>query len=160
MPGNADDPDLLHPYTAKLRSSVITYYFLGKQEELKLASSQMRSVIDGRRDPDGGFQFSYTILDLALVEVVEGNADEAMRLVRRWHRRASGDLAELIENRSMSCAILGMAGATVEAVECLRESFEEPSYALPFLDPYYPHYDLIRDEPEFVELVAEVDKVI
>ena len=74
---------------------------------------------------------------------------------RRWR-----DLAELIENRSMSCAILGMAGATVEAVECLRKSFEEPSYALPFLDPYYPHYDLIRDEPEFVELVAEVDKVI
>ncbi len=157
MPGNADDPDLLHPYTAKLRSSVITYYFLGKQEELKLASSQMRSLIDSRRAPEGSIQFLYTSLDLALVEAVEGNADEATRLVRQWRRIESEDLAGLMVYRSVFCAILGMAGATVEAVECLRESFEEPSYALPFLDPYYPQYDLIRDEPEFVELIADIN---
>jgi TolB-like protein/Tfp pilus assembly protein PilF len=160
MPGNADDPELLHPYTTKLRNSVITYYFLGKQEELNLASGQMRSLIASKRAPDGSIQFLYTLLDLALVEAAEGNADEAMRLVRQWRRLESTDLAGLMLNRSVSCAILGMAGATVEAVECLREAFEEPSYAAPFLDPYYPQYDLIRDEPEFVELVAEIDGAI
>ena len=120
----------------------------------------MRSLIDSRRAPDGRIQFLYTSLDLALVEAVEGNADEAMRLVRQWRRLESADLAGLMVYRSASCAILGMAGATEEAVECLRESFEEPSYAVPFLDPYYPQYDLIRDEPEFVELVAEIDGAI
>lgn len=160
MPGNADDPDLLYPYTVKLRNSVENYYFLGKREELKLASSQMRSLIDSRRAPDGSIRILSTILDLALVEAAEGNADEAMRLVRHWRRSESADLAGLIERRSMSCGILGMAGATVEAVKCLRESFEEPSYAMPFIDPFYPHYDSIRDEPEFVELVAEIDKAI
>lgn len=50
-----------------------------------------------------------------------------------------------------------MAEATTEAVECLRESFVEPSFAMPFLDLYSPEYDSIRDEPEFVALVAEFD---
>lgn len=48
-------------------------------------------------------------------------------------------------------------GASREAVKCLRRSFEEPSYAMPFIDPFYPHYDSIRDDPEFVELLAEID---
>ena len=157
MPGSADDPNLLHPYTTKLRSSITTYHFLGKQEELKSVSSQMRSLIDSRRAPDGSIQYLYTLLDLALVEAVEGNADEATRLVRQWRRLESGDLAGLMLYRSASCAMLAMAAAATEAVECLREAFEEPSYATPFIDPYYPHYDLIRNEPEFVELLAELE---
>jgi tetratricopeptide (TPR) repeat protein len=155
MPGSADDPDTINLYTTKLRNSIYTYYFLGKQEELSLAASQMRSVIDSRRDPDGDIHASWAILDLALVELAGGNTDEAMRLVRSWHREASTDLAGLSTGRSISCSILGMAGAAVEAVECLREAFKEPSYAVPFIDPFYPHYDSIRDTPEFVELIAE-----
>ena len=84
----------------------------------------------------------------------------AMRLVRSWRRAASTDLAELTGKRSLSCAILGMASATVETVECLREAFEEPSYAMPFIDPFYPYYDLIRDESEFIELLAEIDEAL
>jgi len=77
--------------------------------------------------------------------------------IRSWRRAASTDLPELMGKRSVSCAILGMAGATLETVACLRDAFEEPSYAMPFIDPFYPYYDSIRDEPEFVELLAEFD---
>jgi hypothetical protein len=88
---------------------------------------------------------------------VEGNYDEALRLVRHWRRLVSGDLAELLRGRSQACSIFGIVGASKEAVECLRNAFEEPGFALPFIDPFYPHYDSIRDQPEFVELLAEID---
>jgi hypothetical protein len=65
-----------------------------------LPSGEAYELIDRRRAPAGSIQYLYTLLDLALVEAVEGNADEAM------------------------------AGATVGAVECLRENFEEPSYSV------------------------------
>ena len=68
----------------------------------------------------------------------------------------SDDLAGLMVYRAKSCAMLAMAGAGAEAVECLREAYEDPSCAMPFIDPYYPHYDLIRDEPEFVEFMVEI----
>jgi len=28
---------------------------------------------------------------------------------------------------------------------------------MPFLEPFLPYYDPIRDEPEFIELLAELD---
>ena len=157
MPGNPDDPELVDRYENKLRNAIMTYYFLGKQEELQLATSQMRALIDRRRAPDGSIYLLFTLLDLALVEAVEGNADAAMRRVRQWRRLESADLAGLMSYRAMSCTTLAMAEAAAEAVECLRESFEQPSWAMPFLDPYYPYYDLIRDTPEFVKLLTEID---
>jgi TolB-like protein/thioredoxin-like negative regulator of GroEL len=157
MPGHADDPNPYHQYGTKLRNSIYTFFFLRKQEELAIAASQLRSIIDGGRDPNGDFDRARAALDLALIEAVEGNYDEALRLVRHWRRLASDDLAELLRGRSQACSIFGIVGASKEAVECLRNAFEEPSFALPFIDPFYPHYDSIRDQPEFVELLAEID---
>ena len=65
------------------------------------------------------------------------------------------ELAKQLGNVSQACKILGMAGATEEAVDCLREAFSKPSFAFPFLEPYLPYYDPIRNEPAFVELLAE-----
>ena len=48
-----------------------------------------------------------------------------------------------------------MAGATAEAVRCIREAIAEASELRPFVEPFSPYYDSIRNEPEFVELLAE-----
>lgn len=157
IPDYADDPDMIGRYLGQLRRSITTYYFLGKQNDLAAAASQLRSAINGRRDSDGSFRRTFDALDLALIEVVEGNADEALKLVRQWRRLASDDLADLLLGHSQACSIIGLVGASTEAVKCLRKAFEEPSYAIPFIDPFYPHYDSIRGQPEFVELVAEID---
>ncbi|MGI9235244.1 MAG: hypothetical protein ACR2RD_16550 [Woeseiaceae bacterium] len=157
MPGDPGDPKTVQMYTAKLRHSVETYYFLDKQEELKLASSQMRSLIDSRRNSDGEFTNPYTILDLAMVEAVSGDTQEALKLVRHWERRAADDKAEFIFYGAQSCLVLGLAALAEEAVECLRVAFVEPSWAMPFIDPYLPYYDSIRDAPEFVELLSEIE---
>ncbi len=50
-----------------------------------------------------------------------------------------------------------MAGAAAAAVGCLRRGFAEPSNVHPFLEPYLPYYDPIRDDPAFRSLLAELE---
>jgi hypothetical protein len=50
-----------------------------------------------------------------------------------------------------------MSGAAKAAVACMRTAMDEPSEFMPFLDPYLAFYDPIREEPAFVELLAELE---
>lgn len=38
----------------------------------------------------------------------------------------------------------------------MRSALEEPTRFMPFLDPYLPYYDPIRDTPAFQALMAEM----
>ena len=50
-----------------------------------------------------------------------------------------------------------MAGAAEAAVECIRQGLEEPSSIMPFIEPYLPFHDPIREQPVFVELLKELE---
>jgi hypothetical protein len=52
-----------------------------------------------------------------------------------------------------------MIGATTAAVNCIRLGISEPSYIFPFQEVQAPFYDSIRDEPEFVELISEIEQI-
>ena len=93
---------------------------------------------------------------MAIVTAAEGNTEETERLIRRWRHEAENDLASLSNLLHYSCQILGMAGATAAAVECIRTGLVEPSAVMPFMEPYLPYYDSMRDEPAFVELLADL----
>jgi hypothetical protein len=49
-----------------------------------------------------------------------------------------------------------MMARTVEAVACLRRGFDEPSQMVPWMAPFQPEYDLIRETPAFQALLAEL----
>lgn len=51
-----------------------------------------------------------------------------------------------------------MATAASAALDCLRSEFEEPSWAHPFIEPFLPFYDSIRNDPQYVELLAELPR--
>jgi hypothetical protein len=51
-----------------------------------------------------------------------------------------------------------MIAATQAAVKCIREGLIEPSHVTPFLEPYLPFYDAIREQPEFIEMLTEIDR--
>jgi len=51
-----------------------------------------------------------------------------------------------------------MAAATTAAVQCIRTGLLEPSLVMPFMEPYLPYYDSIREHPEFVSLLAEIQE--
>jgi hypothetical protein len=94
----------------------------------------------------------------AYISAAEGDTPESERLVRTWFREAVRDLAERLILRHHACRALGMAAAASTAVECLRSAFEEPSPADPFIEPFLPYYDSIRNDSRFVEFLAELQR--
>lgn len=111
-------------------------------------------------DPTPGFgELSATsTLAHAISEAVGGNSTETERLVRQWLRDAESDQAVLIRLRHYACRALGLAGSAAPAVECLRAAAEEPSEVMPFIEPYLPYYDAVRDDPRFASFVEEANR--
>jgi TolB-like protein/Flp pilus assembly protein TadD len=142
-------------FDQSLPAQVITYWFLGQNDELEDVLSPMQSIIDQGLGLDGEPSHYRTNLSMALVAAAEGDTKQAERLVRRWRRGAAEDLTELTNNRHLSCRVLGMSGAIRAAVDCIRAGLQEPSLVMPFMEPFLPYYDTIRQSPDFVELLAE-----
>jgi hypothetical protein len=135
---------------------VITHWFSGNSSQLipvlDLAEKRLEETITS----NGGLPNASQTLELALVTAAGGDDREAQRLVRAWRRLAEEDQAELPVYRHLACRALGMANAAGAATECIREGLVEPSYVMPFMEPYLPYYDSIRQTPEFVGLMAEI----
>lgn len=75
----------------------------------------------------------------------------------RWEDTVVDDPAQYLDGGPHTCWILGIAGAATRAVRCLRTYLVKPTYAMPFMDPHMPFFDGIRDDPEFVALIADIE---
>ena len=137
--------------------TILTYYLQGRDDDLQESIADARAYLAESWDENGEPVHYELYFDRALLAAVEGNKDETVRSIRSWEREAAGDSLSYSQSRSQACAMRAIAGATTEAVRCIREALAEPSDVLPFVEPFLPWYDSIRDEPEFVELLAEID---
>jgi hypothetical protein len=141
---------------------IITYGFLHARDQLAPLLIEARAKLDS--EPESGLNSwasgTNRNLALAFVTAAEGDTEEAERLVRVWLREASRDLAKLTVLRHQACRALGMAAASSAAVECIRSGLTEPSWVMPFVEPFLPYYDSIRDQPEFVDLLAKIQAPI
>jgi hypothetical protein len=135
---------------------IITYGFLGTLEGSQPLQVRALAEFESETQDDSEYWRVNRYLVLAFVTAAEGNADEAERLVRAWQREAVADLAEFTMTRHYACRALGLAAAASTAVDCIRSGLVEPSLVMPFLEPFLPYYDSIRSEPEFVELLAQI----
>ena len=116
-----------------------------------------RSTLNENPDSVSDYIQATMGFDLALVAAVEGNGEETEQLIRRWRRETTKDyFTELAFNLHISCRILGIAKATAAAVECIRTGLAQPSNVIPFVEPFLPYYDSMRDEPAFVDLLTEL----
>ena len=141
----------------KLTAEIMTYWLLGDSEKLDALVDEARAYLEAYQNERGAATVR-ACLGMALLAAVEGNADETERLVRRFDRTGGLDWPERVGQRDIICQILAISGAAEAAVDCIRIGLEEPSYVAPFLDPLWPFYDAIRNEPVFVELVAELEE--
>jgi TolB-like protein len=148
--------DKLGILSIKEWNQIVTYWFMQPSDRLPEVLAQARSNFDERRNAGVDFGYHGIILDMALVSAAEGNTEETERFVRRWRRGVVEDLAELAKTRHHSCRVLGMAGAPAAAVACIRTALAEPSFVMPFMEPFLPYYDSLRDEPIFVELLTDL----
>jgi hypothetical protein len=135
---------------------IITYGLQDAPDRLAPLLSEARARLDREPESRVGYWGANRHLALAFFSAAEGSAEEAQRLVRLWFREATGDLAELANLRHYACRALGMAGAASAAVECIRSGLAEPSFVMPFVEPFLPYYDAIREQPAFVDLLVEI----
>lgn len=113
-----------------------------------------RIRLQGQRDAGFPGYPGHFYLAMALVSAAEANRSETERLIRIWQREATPDLAELYKLRHYACRALGMSGAAAAAVGCLRSALAEPSDVVPFIEPFLPYYDSVREDPGFLELFS------
>jgi len=136
-------------------STLITYWLLQDSERLNAVVDRLSSRLAETEPSDQLLsENDYDLLE-AFAAAAEGDTDKTERLIRAWFRAVAGDFAEFWSYRHYACRALGMAAATAAAVDCLRSSLVEPSYVMPFIEPYLPYYDAIRDQPEFVDFLLE-----
>ena len=138
-------------------ASIITAWSLGDDETLAAILPVKRAFLEQSRGDDGEFINYGTNLEVALIAAAEGKTEEAERRVRMVLREARKDMTAQTAMLANACQVLGMSGAAAAAVDCLRTAFSVPSTAHPFLEPYLPYYDPIRDDPAFIELLAEIE---
>ncbi len=129
-------------------------WFLGQDDRLATLVTDTRARL-AEYVPDGGAADSQVLLLEAMLTALGGDTAETERLVRRWNRETT-DWPDRSGHRNWACQILGLAGAAEAAVACIRTGLEEPSHVAPFLEPYLPYYDPIRDDPVFVALLEDL----
>lgn len=84
-------------------------------------------------------------------------AMNAERFMQQGMRAMAEDQAGIALFRQWGCWIFGIAKATDAAVKCIRDALIEPRNVMPFLEPFFPFYDPIRAEPEFIGLLTDLD---
>jgi hypothetical protein len=128
-----------------------------RNNRLEELLADARSLLEKNQSSGNEYIQATIAVDLALVAAVEGNTVETEQLIRRWRRVVAADyFTELAAFLHETCRILGIAKATAAAVECIRTGLAQPSYVAPFMEPFLPYYDSMRDEPEFAELLEEL----
>jgi TolB-like protein len=138
-------------------AKIITYLLLNEETLFQQAMEDVSQHFEASRTWEIAAEEAWVNLDLALFEGFRGNREEAIRYVRQWRRLAVLDATDYSTGWKTSCQTLAISGIATEAVDCLRTGFEQPSWALPFLEPHLPWYDPIRESPDFKALVAEIE---
>lgn len=138
---------------------IFTYWLMPDKDALTQGVAKWQSQIEHARDDTGGYRDTSAYIALAMLSGVKGNNKESMQHVQQWYREKPIDWAHRMAFRHETCRVLGMTKATTAAVECIRDGLEQASLMHPFLEPYLPFYDSIRDEPEFIEMLTDIDGV-
>ena len=134
-----------------------TYRLLGDEEKLTAAIEAAQADFDEHFSSDEAHHIGEEILGQALLASMRGDQETTERLVRQWRREVATDNAARIGSWGFTCELLGIVGMAEAAVDCLRTGLSGPSRMAPFIDPYLPYYDGIRDDPVFVEFVAGLE---
>jgi len=141
-------------------TGVLTYWLMGDETRLKEFISYARIQLSARADDKGDFEQFRSYLYMAMVFAAEGNREETIAHIRRWETQYASDVTEPMFFGDLKCIFLAMINETGSTVECLRTQFQLPSFTLPFLHPYLPFFDSMRNEPAFLELMVDVENGI
>ena len=136
---------------------IFTYWLMQDKDALSQGTANWKSQAESAKDDSGGYRDDRAFIGLALLSGIHGNNNESMQYVQQWYRHEPIDWANRMVFGHQICRVLGMIEATTAAVKCIRDGLVQASLMHPFLEPYLPFYDSIREEPEFIEMLTEID---
>jgi TolB-like protein/DNA-binding winged helix-turn-helix (wHTH) protein len=139
------------------RRQIFTYWLMQDDRLLADKLTEWQGQLARDHGESGRYQFSTPYIGAAMLAGVQGNANQAASLIERWDRYTPVDWAERVATRHDACRVLGMVAATQAAVQCIRDGLAEPSMVIPFVEPYLPFYDPVREDPEFIEMLDAID---
>ncbi|MDX1406167.1 MAG: hypothetical protein R3192_16630 [Woeseiaceae bacterium] len=145
------------PVTPTDLQRLLTYWLTNDKDLVAEWVSHVQIPLEPAHDAFGNVVGNSAHLAAAILAGLRGNSVESERLVQLWFRYSPKDWADRMFQRQIACRILGMLAATDAAVACIRDGLAEPSTVMPFLEPYLPFYDALRNDQEFIDMLAEID---
>ena len=139
-------------------AALLTYWLMQDSERLAAEVAAAHSRLDLALAENPGMEETPQVFFARIMlAALEGEAAQTLRLYQRWEQRSVNDWTERMTNRGEMCMLLAISGNGAQAAQCLRKGIREPSFVVPFIEPYLPFYDQVRDTPEFAELLAEIE---
>lgn len=130
-------------------------WFLGRVDEYDELIQELFERLESSRKENGDFEWAGTNGHMMALYAFTGDHEMALRYKRIVERALADDIAGLMSFVGERCRIFGMAADLEGAVACIRKGGAEPGGLTPYFEVLMPHYDSIRDEPKFRELLAE-----
>jgi hypothetical protein len=148
-------PEPALPFT--VMTQLLVYWLEGDEASLAQAVTEARQRAEQMVADNPALQgYIYHERDMLMLDVLDGNVEQALLGLRAWERDSLSDWAVRTADREMVCGMYGILGLAREAVDCLRTGLEEPSLVEPFMSPWIPFFDRVRDTPEFQAFIAEL----
>jgi len=136
---------------------ILTLWIMREDQLMEQKLPGWQSQLERDRNDLGGFLRDKSYVVAAMLAGMQGHADESENWIHQIHRKRPIDWSERAPERPHYCRVLGMIGAVQATIDCIRDGLEEPSAILPFFEPYLPFYDSLRDQPEFMQMLIEID---
>ncbi len=153
-----DEPGRFFSETAE-SNRIFTYWLMEDKASLSREFAIWSNQLEDGRDDSGNFRDGRSYIGAALLSGIQGHTTESIQHIDQWNRHRPIDWANQAVWGHNACRILGMVTATSAAVNCIKERLQQASLVMAFWEPYLPFYDSIRDEPEFVEMLTDIDGV-
>ena len=153
-----DEPGRFFSETAE-SNRIFTYWLMEDKASLSREFAIWSSQLEDGRDDSGNFRDGRSYIGAALLSGIQGHTTESIQHIDQWNRHRPIDWANQAIWGHNACRILGMVTATSAAVNCIKERLQQASLVMAFWEPYLPFYDSIRNEPEFIALLTDIDGV-
>ncbi|WP_162846027.1 winged helix-turn-helix domain-containing tetratricopeptide repeat protein [Seongchinamella sediminis] len=152
-----DEADLPAPDSGSARRWLYTVWLTGDSTALTHRLPDWKQQLATSLETVKPYHRSPLYLSLALIAIAERDAAAARQWIQRWEHNTPVDRAERMNRRHDACRVLGMAADAAAAAQCIGVGLAEASLVMPFMEPWLPFYDSVRQSPEFAALLAQLE---
>lgn len=136
---------------------IFTYWLMQDVTPLSQELVKWNTQLENGRNDTGEFRDGRSYIGAAALSGIQGDTTYAVRQIDQWYRHRPIDWANYSQWNHHACRILGMVAATDAAVQCIKKGLKQATLIMAFWEPYLPFYDPIRDQPQFIAMLTEID---